>query len=431
MHKIAIISLGCPKNLADMEAVLAGLNNVQITNEKDAEIVFLNTCGFLKAARDEVYENLNRLKNKKVILLGCLASKFTENSFKEYKQLQAIISSANYKNIQKIFNKVSSGEKVYAVLKEPTIFEKTLGKSLLTPKSYAYIKIAEGCNNKCSYCLIPYLKGKYRSRKMSDIISEAKDLVKLGVKEIILVAQDCGYYGMDLNGKKQLKPLLEKLSKIKGDFWIRLLYIYPERIDEELLKTIASSEKICKYLDIPLQHGDAEILKNMFRPNNIPKILQKISTIRKMIPGVTLRTSFITGFPGETEKAFKNLLKFIKEIQFDHVGVFEYSREKGTFAYSLKNQIPEKIKSSRRKKAMIIQQKISLNKNKKLIGKTFKTLIEKYDSAKNLYIGRSMRFSPDIDGEIAITSSKKIDLNTFYDIKITGAAEYDLFGEAL
>jgi ribosomal protein S12 methylthiotransferase len=424
-----IISLGCPKNLADMEAVFANLQNAKLVEVKDAKIVFLNTCGFLKAARDEVFENLKKLENKKVIILGCLASQFAEKEIKKYPQIQAVVSSANYKNIQGIFNQVASGRKVFATKKEPTTFEKFLGKSLLTPNPYAYIKIAEGCWNKCSYCLIPYLKGAYRSREMEDIIEEAKNLIRLGIKEIILVAQDCGFYGTDLYGKKSLATLLKKLSKIQGDFWIRILYIYPEMIDDGLLETIKDSPKICKYLDIPLQHGDEKILKAMRRPNNIKKITEKIKHIRKIIPEITLRTSLITGFPGETKKAFENFLKFIKEINFDHVGVFEYSREPHTTAYKMPDQIPEKTKHLRRKQAMILQQKISLNKNKQRIGKTYEVLVEKYDSQKKAYIGRTQHHTPEIDGEIIIKTDADLKINTFANVKITASGPYDLFGK--
>jgi ribosomal protein S12 methylthiotransferase len=324
---------------------------------------------------------------------------------------------------------VLKGEKVYAAKKEPEIFEKIIGKTLLTPRSHAYIKIAEGCDNRCSYCLIPYLKGKYRSRRMEDILEEVKSVIRLGVKEIILVAQDCGYYGKDLYGTNSLANLLQNIEKIPGDFWCRVLYIYPERIDESLLKTIAKSKKICKYLDIPLQHGDSEVLRMMFRPSIIKNTLQKIAKIKKIIPQVSLRTSIIVGFPGETEKAFKNLESFVKKIDFDHLGVFEYSREPGTPAYKMPNQIPTRTKSVRREKIMLLQQKISTAKNKKLKGKNFKTLIEKYDPKANLYIGRTEKFAPEIDGEVIIKSKKSLKLYEFANVKITKAGIYDLYGE--
>lgn len=414
-----------------MEGILAYLKGISVVNESEAKIIFLNTCGFLKAARDEVFENIKKLKNKKIIILGCLAGQFKKEDFKKYPQIFAVVSSVNYSKIQKILKKVASGKKVYKVSKEPIKFEPFLGKSLLTPRSYAYIKIAEGCDNRCSYCLIPHLKGKYRSRKTEEILEEIKDLVKLGVKEIILVAQDCGYYGKDLHGTNSLANLLQKIKKISGDFWIRILYIYPERINDKLLKIIAKSKKICKYLDIPLQHGNAEILKKMFRPNNTKNILEKIKKIRKTIPNITLRTSLIVGFPGETEKAFKNLQNFVKKIKFDHVGVFEYSREKNTAAYKMPNQVLARTKSIRRQKIMLLQQKISWANNKKMVGQKTRVLIEKYDPQAKIYIGRTARFAPDIDGEIIVKSSCPLAPNNFHNIEITAAKEYDLFGTAI
>jgi len=426
--KIGLISLGCPKNLADLEGIVASLGKVEIVDIKNANVIFLNTCGFLKTARDEVFENINQLKNKKLIVTGCLAGQFTGDDFTKFKNVYAFVSEGFYQNIKEIFNQVAKGKKIYAVTKEPTKFQTQHGKTILTNGAYSYIKIAEGCNRMCSYCLIPNLKGDYRSREMKDILDEAKSLVLNGVKELILVAQDCGLYGIDLYKKKSLATLLKKLTKIKGDFWIRVLYIYPETVDKELLAVIGESKKICKYLDIPLQHGDAKILKAMNRPNDTEKVLKRIKEIRTKIPGITLRTSLITGFPGETKSAFKNLQKFVKKIDFDHAGVFEYSREKGTKSYELKGQIPAKTKSTRRKEIMLIQQKISSQKLAKFIGKTLNVLIESYDPKNKIYMGRSEGFAPEIDGTIFVKSSMLLTLPCFKQVKITSASEYDLFG---
>lgn len=442
---LGIISLGCPKNTADTENILSLLRpRFSLSNPESADIILINTCGFLKAARDEVFENIEEFKDKKIIIIGCLAGKFTRQDFIKYPQIYAIATENAYQKLPEIIEKVAQNSKIYEVSKEPLKFIKTFGKSLITPPSYAYIKIAEGCNNRCSYCLIPHLKGHYRSRPMPQILDEVKMLIKSGVKELILVAQDCGYYGQDLNSKSKnsnknssinsqaskitLSLLLKKLENLPGDFQIRVLYVYPERVTDELLSTIANSKRLCRYLDIPLQHGDAKILKAMNRFSVLELIIKKIEKIRKKIPEITLRTSLITGFPGETEENFQNLVKFLKRIAFDHVGVFEYSREPATPAFSLKNQLPEAIKSQRRKLLMFLQQKISLKNNKKLIGKTLKILIEKYDPHANIYIGRSERFSPEIDGEILIKSSKKLPLNSFQKVKITKAKEYDLLG---
>jgi len=430
--KVGVITLGCPKNTADTESLLAELPSFcELASPEDAEIVLLNTCAFLKTARKEAYEKLDELKNKKVVLAGCLSGLLDKNIFEKYPQLFAVVSGNNYSEFKKIIKKVSENKKVFAISAEPIKYLDMPGKTLITPQSYAYVKIAEGCDNKCSFCLIPRLKGRYRSRPMLSILNEVKALTSLGVKEIILVAQDCGYYGMDLYGKKTLADLLKKISAIKSDFLIRILYIYPERIDAELLSVIAKSPKICKYLDIPLQHGDAEILRQMRRPFLVEKTVQKIKNIRKTIPEMTFRTSLIVGFPGETEKSFKNLLKFIKEIDFDHVGVFEYSQEENTEAGLFKNQLSTKIKKERRKKTMLLQQKISYSKNKKHIGSSMKTLIEKYDPKKKIYIGRSQKFSPEIDGSIFIKSKTPLKINEFYQVKITQADMYDLCGAIL
>lgn len=262
---------------------------------------------------------------------------------------------------------------------------------------------------------------------MPSILSEVRELVKAGVKEIVLVAQDTGFYGVDLYKKKALPELLKKIISIKGDFWVRILYVYPERITDELLKVMASSPKICKYLDMPLQHGDPDTLKAMRRPYDLDRLYEKLAKMRKMVPGIALRTSLIAGFPGETKSKFKNLLKFIKVINFDHVGVFKYSREPGTPAHSFKGQVPSSEKDKRRGGAMLLQQKISLKKNQELVGTACRVLVEDFDNEKGLYTARSMKFAPEVDGKIYIQSAKKLPLNQFTDAKITGASEYDLF----
>ncbi|MDX9970852.1 MAG: 30S ribosomal protein S12 methylthiotransferase RimO [Candidatus Gracilibacteria bacterium] len=429
--KISIICLGCPKNLADMEYLMSKTKKSILVNEDESEIVVLNTCGFLKSARDEVFYHIERLKDKKIIVIGCLSSWFDEKIRKKYPNIFAVLSSANYEKFEETILEVANEKRNFLINEEPEIFGEYKGKKLLSSSPFAYIKIAEGCNNKCGYCLIPYLKGKYRSRKMEEIITEAKDLIKKGIKEIILVAQDCGYYGIDLYKKKSLSVLLQKLEKIPGDFWIRILYTYPERVDEELINTIKNSKKICKYMDIPLQHGDPSTLKSMKRPDNTKKSVKLIETLRKEIPEISIRTSFIVGYPGESEKAFLTLKKYIEKLRLNLVGVFEYSREPHTFAYDLDNQIKSAIKKSRRNSLMKIQQKISLENNQKLIGKREKILIEGFDKEQNMYTGRSQRFAPEIDGIIFIKSAKVLRIGTFINAKITEANEYDLYAKAI
>jgi len=428
MIKVAVIALGCPKNIADTESVIAEFSaGFQLSNLGDADIVVINSCAFLKASRDEVYENIEALKEKKVVLIGCLTTQVKKDFFGQYPHVKAIVSPVNYGRIDEVLKRVAKDETVFSVDPEPDQFTELSGKFLITPPSFSYVKIAEGCNNGCAFCLIPRLRGNYRSRPMPSILSEVRELVKAGVKEIVLVAQDTGFYGVDLYKKKALPELLKKIISIKGDFWVRILYVYPERITDELLKVMASSPKICKYLDMPLQHGDPDTLKAMRRPYDLDRLYEKLAKMRKMVPGIALRTSLIAGFPGETKSKFKNLLKFIKVINFDHVGVFKYSREPGTPAHSFKGQVPSSEKDKRRGGAMLLQQKISLKKNQELVGTACRVLVEDFDNEKGLYTARSMKFAPEVDGKIYIQSAKKLPLNQFTDAKITGASEYDLF----
>ena len=427
--KVGAITLGCPKNTADTESVLADLpETVELSNPEDADILLINTCGFLKTARDEVYEKIETYKKKKIILFGCMAGILKQDIFTTYPQVFAVVSGLHYPKMPEVLKSVANDQKVFAVAKEPLKFVEMKGKLLITSPSFAYIKIAEGCDNGCAFCLIPSLKGSYRSRAFESIVDEAKELINLGVKEIILVAQDCGQYGVDLYKRKRLAELLNTIADLKGEFWVRVLYVYPERIDDDLLKTMANHPKICKYLDIPLQHGDPEILKAMRRPFDVKRTLEKIEHIRKIVPGVTLRTSLIVGFPGETDQQFDHFLDFLKTIRFDHVGVFEYSREQGTKAYHLENQVDDKTKKIRRDKAMLLQQKISLEINQSLVGRKTSALVESYDETMKLYLARPMRFAPEIDGTLFIKSKKKLKLNEFHEVKITKAEPYDLHG---
>lgn len=432
MVKVAVIALGCPKNIADTEAVIAEFSaGFQLSNLSDADLVLINSCAFLKASRDEVYENIEALQKKKVVLIGCLTTQLKENFFEQYPNVVAIVSPVNYGKIDGVLKRVAKGETVFCVNPEPDQFTDLPGKFLITPPSFAYVKIAEGCNNGCAFCLIPKLRGNYRSRPMESILSEVKEVVKSGVKEIVLVAQDTGFYGADIYKKKVLPELLKKIIAIKGDFWVRILYVYPERITDELLEVMASSPKICKYLDLPLQHGDPDILKAMRRPYDLDLLFQKLDKIRKAVPGIVLRTSLIAGFPGETKKQFQNLLKFIKKIDFDHVGVFSYSREPGTDAHAMKGQVPSAEKEKRRGGAMALQQKISLEKNQKLVGMDVRVLVEDFDEEQGIYIGRTMKFAPEVDGKVYIKSAKKLPLNQFANVRITGASEYDLSAQIL
>lgn len=427
--KIGVVTLGCPKNTADTEAILMHLPpRAVLANIPDSDMVLLNTCAFLKTARDEVYEHLERLKDRKVILMGCMSGLFKEEVFKTHPQVYAVVSGSHYRQIASIVHSVFKGDRVYAVGPEPKEYLEMPGKFMITPRSFAYVKIAEGCNNGCAFCVIPELKGKFRSRKAESILDEIKMLVKNGVREIMLVSQDSGCYGFDFYGKIALSELLKQIDALPGDFWVRVMYLYPERVTDELLQTIAQSSKICHYLDMPLQHGDPGVLKRMLRPFSADRTVGKIKRIREIMPDVTLRTTFIVGFPGETAKAFLNLLNFIEEMQFDNVGVFTYSHEPNTTAYQLRPLIPEWIRQSRRRRLMLAQQKIALKKHQSMIGRVYKTLIEKYDPESRTYLGRSEHFAPHIDGEVIVKSAKELTLNRFYPVEIVDAEPYDLIG---
>ncbi len=424
---IHVVSLGCPKNTADTEAVLGRLyGTCELTDLKNADIVLVNTCAFLKAAREEAYGHIEKFQEKNVVVLGCMSGLLTEKIFATHPQVRAVVSESYYPEIGTIVQNVIQGKKIFAVQDASKKYVEMGGKFMITPPSSAYVKIAEGCDNACAFCLIPALKGHYRSRSFESIIEESKALLKLGVKEINLVSQDCGMYGNDLYGKKRLAELAQTIADLPGDFWLRILYIYPERIDENLLRTIAENPKICRYLDVPLQHGDPNILKSMGRPSNVSETINKIVRIREILPDVALRTSLIVGFPGETKKEFQNLLKFIKEIQFDHVGIFEYSREQGTRAYDFPKQVSAKEKKERREEAMLLQQGISFKKNKSFIGKSEKALVEYCDHNGQICEGRLMRFAPEVDGVVKIHLKKPLAPNSFATVAITQATPYDL-----
>jgi ribosomal protein S12 methylthiotransferase len=434
MIPVGVITLGCPKNTTDTEALLAEIpSRYSLANVEDADIVFLNTCAFLKTARDETSEQINRLAEKKVILLGCIIPTITLDIFEKFPQIHGAVSTANYTDIGAILDRVLEGEKVWAVGHEPPSFVELRGKVSITPQSYSYIKIAEGCNNRCSFCLIPSIKGPYRSRRFEHIVNEAYNLVGSGTKELVLVAQDTGYYGMDLYGKLRLPELLEAIAGIEGDFWVRVMYTYPERITDELLQTMARHPKIVPYLDIPLQHGDPEILRAMRRPYEVHKLLKKIDHIREVLPTITLRTSLIVGFPGETDEHFERLADFVQGIQFDHVGVFEYSREKGTPAFDLPNQVLDAVKAERRERLMILQQDISQKKHAAKIGQTVKVLVDFKDPSTGRWVGRTQHFAPEVDGSVFLTGdlSGGISGGQFIKCIIEQADPYDLYAKPI
>ncbi|MDO5307176.1 MAG: 30S ribosomal protein S12 methylthiotransferase RimO [bacterium] len=432
MKKIALITHGCPKNLIDSELIVGILNNsgYQVTlDEDDADICIVNTCSFIcDSERESVHSILELIeKGKKVIVTGCLAQKHSEELKQELPELVGVVGATDFIHIDEVLKKVEAGEYVEIVSKKPDYnYPEKVERQQITMGASSYLKIADGCNYRCGYCIIPYLRGDYHSRKMEDIICEAKELVKKGVTEIILIAQDTTSYGIDIYQKPMLAELVKELNKIENLGWIRIMYAYPTQMTDELLHTIAECEKVVKYIDIPLQHSEPELLKKMNRPAFDYRPM--IKNIRKIIPNVSIRTAFIVGYPTETEEQFEHLYKFVEEMKFDRLGVFCYSREKGTPSYSMKPQVPKRIAKQRYNKIMELQQKISKERNKSFIGKTIPCIIESYSDNGEI-VARSQYDAPEIDGVVTIKSNAIVTPGDIEMVKIIGATEYDLIGE--
>ena len=430
MKKIALISHGCAKNLVDSELILGVLaqNGYEITlNEDETDIVIVNTCSFICDAERESISTILELvdKGKKVIVAGCLAQKHPEELRKEIPELAGIVGATDFNKIVKVIKNIDK-DYVSEVSEKPNyIYPENVERQQITMGASSYIKIADGCNYRCGYCIIPYLRGDYHSRKMEDIIAEAKKLVKRGVTEIILIAQDTTGYGIDIYKKPMLPELIKELNKIEGLGWLRIMYAYPTTMSDELLDTIAKCDKVVKYVDIPLQHSHPEMLKLMNRPSFDYREL--IKNIRKHIPNVSIRTTFIVGYPEETEEHFEHLKQFIKDMKFDRVGIFEYSREKGTPSYNMKPRVPKKTAHKRFKELMSIQQKISLERNRSFIGKKIPCIIEAFSDNGDV-VARSQYDAPEIDGIVSIKTNKPVVPGDIELVKITGATEYDLIG---
>ena len=438
MQKIGMVSLGCPKNQIDAEIILKKLQNAgyEITPiEAEAEAIIVNTCGFIEDAKAEAIENIFEVAKykqdgslKSLIVTGCLAERYRDDILEEIPEVDVVVGLAGNNDIVSIVRDALEGKKSgYYGKKEDLIIE---GDRLLTtPKYTAYVKIAEGCDNCCTYCAIPKIRGRFRSREMQNIISECERLSEQGVKEIILVAQDTTKYGVDLYGEPKLAELLKNLCKIEGIRWIRMLYTYPDMITDELLSVMKSEEKIVNYLDIPIQHCNKDILKKMNRPGSKEELEALILKIRETLPDVTLRTTLITGFPSETEEQFEELCEFVKNAQFDRLGCFAYSEEEGTFAASMPDQIPQQTRVDRSEIIMNDQLSVALSKNEEKFGKVLEVLIEGYDDYIKCYFGRSRADAPEIDGKVFFISDRPLEIGTFVEVKINDSIEYDLLGE--
>lgn len=434
--KVGMVSLGCDKNRVDSELILGSINKFyEITNNpKDAEIIIINTCGFIESAKQESIDTILEMaeykkthKCKMIIATGCLTQRYGDELLELIPEIDILMGVNDYMKLHKlIVDFIKTEQRVSSTTyKDEGVNE---GERILTTNSHtAYLRIAEGCNNFCTYCIIPKIRGKFRSRSKESILAEANSLVNQGVKEIILIAQDLTNYGEDLYGKNQLHVLVNELSEIEGLEWIRLLYCYPEEITDELIEVIANNPKIMKYLDLPIQHISNNILKMMARKTNKETIIDKIDLLREKVPGITLRTSLIVGFPGETEEDFNELCSFLKDYKLDNVGVFTYSQEEGTAAAKLPNQIDEDVKIKRKETLMNIQRGIVRDLNKLKIGNIYDTIID--GSTGEYYIGRNYEMAPEIDGLIYVTKKKTLKKGDIIKVKITNVMEYDLVGD--
>ena len=437
--KIGMVSLGCPKNLVDSELMLGKLRSegFEIVNDADeADVIIINTCGFIESAKQESINTILEMAALKerncelLVVAGCMAERYRREILDEIPEVDVILGTGSYHEIADAIKEAYSGKRVSRHQELADVSYLDGERIVTTGKGYAYLKIAEGCDNRCTYCIIPALRGPYRSRKMESIIEEARRLAATGIKELIVTAQDTTRYGLDLYGRKMLPELVRNLSSIETVEWIRLLYCYPEEMDMALLKEIASNNKVCKYIDIPIQHASQAVLRKMGRRGSISEICRLIDTIREEIPDAVIRTTVITGFPGETEEDFETLAEFIEKYRFDRLGTFMYSKEEGTAAYSMPDQVPPKVKTSRYNRLMKMQKRISAELNRQRLGKVYKVLVEGVADDGIFYYGRSYAEAPEIDGLIYFTSEEPLEMNQFVNVRILDTGEYDLTGEA-
>ncbi|HEY1044831.1 MAG TPA: 30S ribosomal protein S12 methylthiotransferase RimO [Bacteroidia bacterium] len=426
-NKINIVTLGCSKNLVDSEVLLSQLkgNKMDATHESeknDANIIVVNTCGFIDNAKQESIDTILQYVDEKeagridkLYVTGCLSHRYKDELENEIPQVDAYFGTLELPNLLKTLG---------ADYKHELIGERLT----TTPQHYAYLKISEGCNRPCSFCAIPLMRGKHVSKPIEQIVLEAENLVKNGTKEIMLIAQESTYYGMDLYGERRLKELLEKLSDVKGLEWIRLHYAYPSQFPEEILPVIAAKDNICKYLDIPVQHISDNVLKSMRRGITRRKTYELLNTIRETIPGITLRTTLLVGHPGETEQDFEELKQFIRDFEFDRLGVFTYSHEENTHAHTLIDDVPAEVKQKRAEELMAIQEEISMEKNHAKIGKTLKVLFDRKEG--NYFVGRTEADSPEVDNEVLVDANENfVRIGDFANIVITSAESFDLIGK--
>ena len=439
MKKVLFISLGCDKNLADSEEMLGMLveNGYTLTNdETEAEVIVVNTCAFIHDAKEESINSILEMARyktegvlKALLVTGCLAQRYKEEIIEEIPEVDAVLGTTSFGDIIKALDKVFEGKR-YLEFKDINALTEISKKRVLTTGGYyGYLKIAEGCDKRCTYCIIPKLRGNYRSIPMEQLISQAEYLAEQGVRELILVAQETTVYGKDIYQEKCLHKLLKELCKIPGIQWIRILYCYPEEIYPELIQTMKEEKKICHYLDLPIQHCSDKILKKMGRRTTKQELIDIVTLLRKEIPDIVLRTTLITGFPGETEEDHEELMEFIDTMEFDRLGVFTYSAEEDTPAANMPNQIEEEVKQDRQAELMELQQEISIDKGNDKIGTCVEVMIEGKVADENAYVGRTYGDAPNVDGYIFINTDTELMSGDFARVHVTGALEYDLIGE--
>jgi len=441
---VAFTSLGCDKNRVDSEVMLGILRNKgfhAVADESEADIIVVNTCCFIKDALEESIEAILEMaeykktgKCKGLIVAGCLGQRYKDEFFDELPEVDAIVGTAAYEEIAEVAEEILGGEhrlEYFQDIHQRMDEENGKLRVLSTAPYYAYLKISEGCDNHCTYCVIPKMRGRHRSRTLESLVEEATILARQGVKELVIVAQDTSIYGRDLYGEPQLHRLLEELNKVDGIAWIRLLYCYPETLTQETIDTMARCEKVCHYIDIPIQHGVNRVLKRMGRKSSQALIKEKVAALRKAMPDIAIRTTLIVGFPGESQEDFDELEEFVKELQFDRLGVFSYSREEGTPAAELDGQIDEDVKEQRRAYIMDIQKGIAARLCQKEVGKVMSVLVEGKLPKEEIFCGRTRRDAPDIDGLVFISSEEELYTGDFAEVRIREAGDYDLMGDVV
>lgn len=437
--KLLCISLGCDKNLVDTEMMLGLLREDGCTftdDEAKADVILVNTCCFINDAKQESVNTILEMAKRKadgvckaLIVTGCMAQRYKDEIMKEIPEVDAILGTSSYDEISDVLKRALRGEHTSRFKALNALPETAAGRVVTTGGHYAFLKIAEGCNKRCTYCIIPSLRGPYRSVPMERLLAEARDLASQGVKELILVAQETTLYGVDLYGERRLPGLLKELAAIPGIVWIRLQYCYPEEITEELLQVMKEEEKICHYLDIPIQHASDNILRRMGRKTTRGEITERIRRLRRVLPDIALRTTLISGFPGETDEDHAILMDFVDELEFDRLGVFTYSAEEDTPAAEYPDQVPEKVKEERRDELMALQQEIAFDKSAGMTGRRLKVMIEGKVADEDVYVGRTYMDAPGVDGLIFVNTDLPLMSGEFCRAKVTGAADYDLIGE--